>query len=280
MKVFLSPQELHDRVQSGKKQTVLACLWEAEEGKAWSKFQTEHIPTAVFCDPESALTGLPGRRAGRNPLPSLQVIDAAVEAWGIEQDRPVIIYDDGSGVFAARAWWILRWAGLQHVHILDGGYRAWLAAGLPRISGPGNVVVPREVELTGGGLPVASMEDVKDFQGVLLDARGPKRFAGRREILDLKAGHIPGAVNLDVQEFFDPQTRKIRSINVIRDAFAAVGVTQNTPSERVITYSGSGNHSALLIAAMEHAGLPAARHYVAGWSQWSAQPENRVATAL
>ena len=47
-----------------------------------------------------------------------------------------------------------------------------------------------------------------------------------------------------------------------------------------MVYSGSGNHSALLIAAMAHAGLPVASHYVAGWSQWSGDPTNPVARNL
>lgn len=280
MSVFVSAAELNERIQTGQKQTIIAALWEPEEGKAWSKFQSEHIPTALYCDPSVQLAGMPGRSVGRNPLPSIATVRKAAAGWGIEEGRPVYVYDGGNGLFAARAWWILRWAGVSNVHILDGGFAAWDGEGLPTVAGPGGVVVPREVELSEGHLPAASMEDVRAFEGLLIDARGARRFEGRREILDLRAGHIPGAQNLPVYELFDEQTHKVKDSDTVRDRFAQLGITHNTDPAGVITYSGSGNHSALLLAALEHAGLPLLTHYVGGWSQWSGNRDNPVATHI
>ena len=280
MSVFVSAAELNERIQTGQKQTIIAALWEPKDGKAWSKFQSEHIPTALYCDPSVQLAGLPGRAVGRNPLPSIDVVRKAAAGWGIEDGRPVYIYDGGNGLFAARAWWILRWAGVTDVHILDGGFATWDGEGFPTVAGPGGIVVPRGVELTEGNLPSATMEDVRAFEGLLIDARGARRFQGLREILDLRAGHIPGARNLPVNDLFDPESHKVKDTDTIRDRFSQLGVTQNTDPAGVITYSGSGNHSALLLAAMEHAGLPLLTHYVGGWSQWSANRDNPVATDI
>ena len=280
MSVFVSAAELNERIQTGQKQTIIAALWEPKDGKAWSKFQSEHIPTALYCDPSVQLAGLPGRTVGRNPLPSIDVVRKAAAGWGIEAGRPVYIYDGGNGLFAARAWWVLRWAGVQDVHILDGGFAAWDGEGFPTVAGPGGIVVPRGVELTEGNLPSATMEDVRAFEGLLIDARGARRFQGLREILDLRAGHIPGARNLPVNDLFDPGSHKVKDTDTIRDRFSQLGATQNTDPAGVITYSGSGNHSALLLAAMEHAGLPLLTHYVGGWSQWSANRDNPVATDI
>lgn len=278
MSVFVSAAELNERVQTGQKQTVIAALWDAQEGKAWSKFQSEHVPTALFCNPSSQLASMPGRQVGRNPLPSLDVVAKAVANWGIEDGRPVYIYDGGTGLFAARAWWVLRWAGVSDVHIVDGGYAAWRREQFDTVAGPGGIVVPREPEaLNADSLPTATMEDVRTFNGTLLDTRDQRRFDGRREILDLRAGHIPGAVNLPVSMLFDDTTRTVKDTDHIRAALAEHGITQNTNPADVIVYSGSGNHSALLLAAMEHAGLPVLTHYVGGWSQWSANRDNRVA---
>lgn len=278
MSVFVSAAELNERVQTGQKQTVIAALWDAQEGKAWSKFQSEHVPTALFCDPSSQLASMPGRQVGRNPLPSLDVVAKAVANWGIEDGRPVYIYDGGTGLFAARAWWVLRWAGVSDVHIVDGGYAAWHRGGFKTIAGPGGIVVPREPEaLNANSLRTATMEDVRTFNGTLLDTRDQRRFDGRREILDLRAGHIPGAVNLPVSMLFDDTTNTVKDTDHIRATLAEHGITQNTNPADVIVYSGSGNHSALLLAAMEHAGLPVLTHYVGGWSQWSANRDNRVA---
>ena len=134
--------------------------------------------------------------------------------------------------------------------------------------------------MTRGGDRVLRLHPAPVEQGLLIDARGARRFQGLREILDLRAGHIPGARNLPVNDLFDPETHKVKDTDTIRDRFSQLGVTQNTDPVSVITYSGSGNHSALLLAAMEHAGLPLLTHYVGGWSQWSANRDNPVATDI
>ncbi|SDS84774.1 sulfurtransferase [Corynebacterium timonense] len=280
MSVFVPAEQLRERIHTGKNQTIIAALWEPEEGKAWSKFQSEHIPTAKFCDPSAVLSGLPGRRVGRNPLPHLDVVVKAVRSWGVDKSRPTFIYDTGSGLFAARAWWLLRWLGIDDVFIVDGGFRAWDAAGLETIAGPGNLSVAAHVEPSPGALPVATLEDVKEFTGLLIDARGARRYSGRREIFDLKAGHIPGALNLPATDLFSAETGEVVSAAEIRERAATVGLTVDSDPAGAIAYSGSGNHSALLLAALAHAGLPVVTHFVGGWSQWAGDAANPVATDL
>mgnify|MGYP001942001071 FL=1 len=284
MSVFVSPEVLQERIQTGQKHTILAALWEPSAGKAWSKFQSEHIPTAVFCDPASQLAGMPGSAYGRNPIPPIETVNQAAESWGIEPGRPIFIYDSGNCLFAARAWWVLRWAGIEDVHILDGGFARWDGGGFPTVAGPGSVVVPRVVQTTPDSLPTADIDEVRAFEGLLIDARSKNRFDGRREVLDLRAGHIPGAVNLPVAELFDEpgdgDAVRVKDTDEICSRLAEVGVTDETDPAAAIAYSGSGNHSALMLAAMAHAGLPVLTHYVGGWSQWSANRENPVATNL
>ncbi|WP_291313975.1 sulfurtransferase [Corynebacterium sp. UBA2622] len=280
MSVFVPAEELRERIHSGRNQAVIAALWEPEEGKAWSKFQSEHIPTAMFCDPASELAGMPGRRVGRNPLPKPATLLKAVRKWGLENGHPTYIYDTGSGVFSARLWWTLRWLGIEDVHIVDGGFAAWDGAGYETVAGPGNIAVFGNVEIEPGNIPVATIDEVKEFGGLLIDARGANRYSGRRERLDLKAGHIPQAVNLPVYDLFDDTARKVKDVDYIRDRFFGIGITQNTDPADAIVYSGSGNHSALLLAAMEHAGLPVITHYIGGWSQWSGDHTNPVASDL
>lgn len=278
MSVFVSAEDLRQRIRAGEKNTILASLWESEEGKAVSKYRSEHIPTSQFCDPAAHLAGLPGSRNGRNPLPAPAVVERAIRKWGIGAGRPIIAYDQGNGLYASRAWWVLRWMGIEGVHILDGGFADWDRRGFHTIAGPGSPAVRREVSTRPGSMPTAEMSEVREFQGLLIDARGADRFAGRKENLDLRAGHIPGALNLPVYDLFEKETRTLRSVEEVRDRLAAVGLTQNVDPSEVIVYSGSGNHSALLIAAMEHVGLPVVKHYVGGWSQWSAEKSNPVAT--
>lgn len=275
MSVFVSPEDLREQIRTGKKLTVLASLWDAREGNAWSKFQSEHIPTAQYCDPSEHLVGTPGARVGRNPLPSPERLQDSFRAWGIEANRPVIIYDTGAGEYAARTWWTLRWAGVHDVHILDGGFAAWARHGFDTVAGPGPVSVHTELEVAPGQLPTADIEDVKQFKGMLIDARDTSRFVGQRERLDLKSGHIPGARTVPVDSLFTEEGL-IKPADEILEIMAKFGITHNTDPAEAIVYSGSGNHSSKLLAAFEHAGLPVLTHYIGGWSQWSADLKNPV----
>lgn len=272
MTVLISPSTLAESIHAGKKQTVLAAFWAPIEGAGRTVFCSEHIPTSIFCDPALELSGVPSSEDGRNPLPPLNVLARSFRTWGLNTDREIVFYDQGRGLYAARAWWILRWAGMPNVRILDGGFQKWQNHDLGHAGGPGNFPHFCNVRPNPGQLPVATIEDVKAHQGILIDARDEQRFAGRSEKLDLKAGHIPGAININAKTLLEDDFT-FKSPEEIRQIFADKGVTSG---ENVIVYSGSGNHSSQLLAGMEHAGLTGASHYFAGWSQWSANPENPI----
>lgn len=274
MSILVEPQELHEAIHRNERLTVLASLWDAAENDGYSQFRSLHIPTAQYCDAAGALAGLPGSLVGRNPMPDPDKLQHWFELWGLRGDRPVVIYDEGRGLFAGRAWFILRWAGVQDVRILNGGFARWRSLRLPTLAGPGNIAVDSDLEVEPQTHMVASIDEVREHTGLLVDTREINRFAGRRENLDLKAGHIPGAVNVPERFLHNPD-RTWKSQEEIRAVFAAAGVTESNVDD-VILYSGSGNHSALAMAAMEWVGLKGARHYVGGWSQWSANPSNPV----
>lgn len=270
MSNFIGVSELAKLVADGHGETLIACQWGNEEGAGYRRFVSHHIPTSVFCDPAMALAGVPGSRQGRNPLPDADQLARWFDRWGLHSKRQIVVYDEGHGLFASRAWWILRWAGVEHVRILDGGQKAWDRAGNPLMGGPGNLPLPSDLTPQPAQMHVATLEEVMDFDGVLIDARQPSRFAGKRETLDLKAGHIPGAINVPVRAIKD-ENDVLLPAGEIRSVFERAGVPLNTDPKNIIVYSGSGNHSAQLLAAMEDIGLGGAAHYVGGWSQWAAR---------
>ncbi|HTU08095.1 MAG TPA: rhodanese-like domain-containing protein, partial [Trebonia sp.] len=94
-----------------------------------------HIPAAVFTDLDLDLAAPPGA-GGRHPMPAAARFQAAMRRAGVSGDRLVVAYDDADSTAAARAWWLLRYFGHRSVRVLDGGYRAWTAAGLPAEKGP------------------------------------------------------------------------------------------------------------------------------------------------
>ena len=277
MSVYVSSEELRELIRTGEKLTLLAALWDARAGQARSTFHAAHIPTAQFCDMSVHLVGTPTAQVGRNPLPSLERLSETFGFWGIAEDRPVIVYDTGHGVFAARVWWTLRWAGVRNVRILDGGFAAWEALGFDTVAGPGPVNVHSELVAQRGQAP--TIDDVHDYKGLLIDARQPNRYRGIKERLDKKAGHIPGARNLPVQDVFD-SNGMVKPSDEILERFAQLGVTHTTDPASAVVYSGSGNHSAKLLAAAVHAGLPMLTHFIGGWSQWAADVTNPVSREI
>ena len=115
-------------------------------------------------------------------------------------DSQIVAYDQGNGAYAARLWWLARWIGLRNVAVLDGGFAAWRAAGLPLET---TVRTPQPRSARGVArrpMPAVDSEIVDELRqrpgNLLVDARGAERFAGRNETIDPVAGHIPGARNL------------------------------------------------------------------------------------
>ena len=118
---------------------------------------------------------------------------------GVDDGRPVVVYDDWEGRAAARAWWLLRYHGHPDVRVLDGGWPAWVAAGGEVVAGPGEAPAAGDFTARPGGMPVVDADGVLGVE-VLVDARAPERYRGEVEPIDPVAGHVPGAVNVPTTE--------------------------------------------------------------------------------
>ena len=230
---IISTDELEYRVRTGKKQIVLASLWEPDEHSNYEHFKAGHIPTARFCDTALALADIPSASKGRNPLPTKTILERWFKYWGLDDTHEVIVYDDKRGFFAARAWWTLKWAGVSNVRILDGGQQEWVRRDYPMAAGPGNPCVYDNIVPSSGHMPTATIQDVKAHTGLLIDARETNRFAGRKEYLDLKAGHIPGAINIPTRAVMNPK-QSFKPAEELREIFASHGVTRDTIADAII----------------------------------------------
>jgi thiosulfate/3-mercaptopyruvate sulfurtransferase len=185
----------------------------------------------------------------------------------------VIVYDDNGNTAAARAWWLLRWAGVERVTLLDGALGAWRAAGLPTEAGEPEAPAPGDIVLRPGQLPVLDADAVVEVarDGVLLDARAAERYRGESEPVDPRAGHIPGALSAPTGDNLGPDGT-FRDAAELAVRFTALGADDAT---EVGVYCGSGVTAAHQIAALAHAGIPAAL-YPGSWSAWSADPDRRA----
>ena len=195
--------------------------------------------------------------------------------WGLRQGQPVVVYDDNGGTAAARAWWLLRWAGVENVRILDGGLGAWKAGDRALEHGSGGPVPVGDVTLSGGHLPTLDIDAAAEFPeaGVLLDARAGERYRGEVEPVDPRAGHIPGALSAPTTENLGPDGRFL-SDAALSERFGALGADGDTP---VGVYCGSGVTAAHEIAALAVLGIDAAL-YPGSWSAWSNHPARPAAT--
>jgi thiosulfate/3-mercaptopyruvate sulfurtransferase len=122
---LISVQELASCLDSCR---VLDCRTRLDDrGFGARAFAQSHISGAVRIDLDTDLAAPPGKQ-GRHPLPDPDTLLARCRDWGISDATQVVVYDDMGGLFAARAWWLLRWLGQAAVAVLDGGFAAWQAA--------------------------------------------------------------------------------------------------------------------------------------------------------
>lgn len=271
--VLVTTEDLAHRIGTGSAPVLLDVRWALGDPHGHAKYRTGHIPGAVFVDLDAELAGPPSLDAGRHPLPALEQLQDSARRWGISEGDTVVVYDETGGLAAARAWWLLTWAGMTDVKLLDGGLPAWAAGGHPVASGPGEKPRRGTVVLTPGHLSVVDIDDVADFpsHGTLLDARAAARYRGDDEPVDRRAGHVPGAISA-------PATDNLRDDGTFLPAdrlaarFERLGVAGD-----VAVYCGSGVTAAHEIAALAIVGIDAAL-YPGSWSQWAADDRRPVRT--
>lgn len=269
--------------------TLLDVRWSLSGPPGRDAYAAGHIPSARFVDLDHQLAAPhePNAAGGRHPLPSAEDFQAVMQSLGVSDDRPVVVYDGGNATAAARAWWLLRYFSHSDVRVLDGGYAAWTAKGLPTVSGDepdasgtgfassapgaGNfIAVP-------GAMPLVDADAAAKLavEGVLLDARAAARFRGEIEPVDPIAGHIPGAVSAPTTDNVGPDDRFLAT-EVLRTRFASLGAN-GTNGREIGVYCGSGVTAAHQVLALELAGIKAAL-YAGSWSDWITNPDRPVAT--
>ncbi|MBM1185836.1 sulfurtransferase [Pseudomonas lundensis] len=277
---LISPQALNER-QSQPGLVILDCRFALEDPDYGLRSYAEgHIEGAQFADLERDLSGPVTKGVtGRHPLPDPDELIERLRGWGINNDSDVVLYDDGPGAFAARAWWLLAWLGKRDgVFVLDGGLKAWHAAGFP-------------LNLDSVRLPRGHFDGVPDNQLLikaqalqkrlndpaltLIDARALPRFRGEVEPIDPVAGHIPGAQCAAFGENLDSSGRFL-PVEQLKQRFAEK-LGDRSPDE-LVAYCGSGVTACHNLFALALAGYPLGKLYAGSWSEWINDPQRGVAT--
>jgi thiosulfate/3-mercaptopyruvate sulfurtransferase len=270
--VLVTAEELAAALADDEPPVLLDVRWALGRTReeAHERYLAGHVPAAAYVDLEAELAAPPSPLAGRHPLPPVAELEAAARRWGVREGASVVVYDDVADTSAARAWWLLRWAGVGSVRLLDGGLAAWTAAGLSLEAGevtaePGDLVV------RPGGMPTLDADEAAAWpaSGTLLDARAAERYAGLVEPVDPRAGHVPGAVSAPTWGNLAGDGRFLPD-GALRARFAGL-------AGPVAVYCGSGVTAAHEVAALAAIGVDAAL-FPGSWSAWSNDPARPVAT--
>jgi thiosulfate/3-mercaptopyruvate sulfurtransferase len=200
----------------------------------------------------------------------LWIIEHLIQAKGVNAESTVVVYDDISGMRAARLFWFLEFFGHNDVHMLDGGFTAWQAAGLPSthlaiIPKPGNFKMQPRREL------LATVEDVQDrlhkSSTVIVDTRTDAEYTGQM-VRAARGGAIPGSVHLEWTRNLDDRGFFKGAEDLVR-LYADHGIG---PEKEVIPHCHGGYRSAHTYLALRLLGYPAVRNYLGSWGEWG----NRV----
>lgn len=277
MATLISVAELADRAASGRAPRLLDVRWRLGGPPGRQEYQAGHIPGAVYVDLDDELAAPAAPGAGRHPLPALSDLQASARSWGLRDGEAVVVYDDNGNLSAARAWWLLRWAGVDDVRLLDGGLAAWRSAGHPVTAGDEPAGPAGDVTLTTERLRSVDPDGVAALiadGALVLDARAGERYRGEVRSVDPKPGHIPGAVSAPTTENLRPDGT-FRSAEELAARFEALGAK---PGRTVGVYCGSGVSAAHELAALAIAGIDDVILYPGSWSQWATLADRPVAT--
>ncbi len=258
---------------------VIDCRFDlTDTGRGEADYHASHIPNAHYAHLDRDLSSPITPDSGRHPLPAIDALADWLGSHGVGRGVQVVAYDDTGGNMAVRLWWLLRWLGHDRVALLDGGWQAWVNAGLPQQTeapAPGVAVEFQPRPDAGMLLSTEQLqENLQTAEWLLLDARSGERFRAEQEPIDPVAGHIPAARSHPLTSNLGPDGRFLPP-EQLREAYLQ-SLGSYHPGQ-VVCMCGSGVSACHNILAMEVAGLSGVRLYAGSWSEWIRDPDRPVA---
>ena len=239
-----------------------------EPDEELDKFRKAHVFGAVYAQIRDVFAANPSALCGNLPLPEIADLQNCLDGWQVGEDTEIVVYGP-SPALAARAWWVLKWAGVASVRLLNGGLAAWVKAGGSVAKGDPTPrpIATTQVKLSPGHLPSIDIVQMEELDPAiqLLDARDEASFL---------AGHIPMAINTPAADQWTPQMM-LRTDGEIRALYEAEGISLDKDT---VIYCGGGVLSAMEVLTLSALG-PIPRLFVGSWSQWNKCPERMAQSA-
>jgi thiosulfate/3-mercaptopyruvate sulfurtransferase len=239
-------------------------------------YRAGHIPGAAFVDWRRDFTDRDDPVPVQLAPPDVFAADAT--RLGIANATVVVAYDDYRNVLAGRVVWALRTYGHERAHVLDGGLRAWVAAGRALAQGD-EVPAPADPPYrTGERRPtlwsLQDMQDALDRDVLILDARAHDEYAGI-ESHARRHGHVPGAVNVPYRELLAGDG-PFRPAEELRQAFADAGIDVTAIRTPVVVYCNGGVSATAVANGLALAGGPDAAVYDGSWNEWGNRSDTPI----
>lgn len=229
-----------------------------------------HITGAVSVPHSSLCKNEPVRNLIKSPAEMAKDLGAN----GITPDKTIVVYDEGSGKYSGRMYWILKYLGAPNVKMLDGNLTAWKAGRKP-ITGAPSKINAGTFTAKADAAQLATMDEVKKAVGnssyVIIDARTPEEYAGTAET-ELRKGHIPGAVNVNYETVMDAKGL-LKPNGELKTLFESKGITSN---KTAIVYCETSVRAGVIYLALKGLGYPNVKVYDGAYIEWQATSSNKV----
>lgn len=275
---MMTVETLREELSKSDNIVILDVRFDLQDEQAGRRaYERDHIPGAYYIDLKKDLASPAQVHGGENPLPNPDQLAEKLGKLGIDEKTKVLIYDEDNKIFAARAWWTLYYIGLEHLYILDGGYKRWKDKGF-EVTGKIPTAKKKDLKAKVRENLFVTIEEVKDKlqdgETILIDSRAPSRYRGDEEPLYRKAGHIPGAINYHYINVY-------KEDGTFKDKKQLKEVFSSLPKDKELIIScGSGVSACSNVIGLKLAGFKKVKLYPGSFSDWISYEENEVVKSL
>ncbi len=243
-------------------------LAEEDASKRLAAYDAGHIPGAVYVDVRDDISD-PDGDAPLLILPK-EAFESVMGQLGIDNNTTVVAYDDGGNTWSARLWWALHYYGHENVKLLDGGLKKWTLEERPLETGV-NTPAPTTFRAQVQSELLSTVADVQaaieDPDVAIIDSLPAEFYSGEWNWPGLRAGHIPTALNLYVDDNLDPTDETLLPADALAALWQEIGLE---PDQRVITYCGAGYAGAMNLFVLHQMGYENVSLYDGSWMEWGA----------
>lgn len=232
-------------------------------GRDSDAFAEGHIPGAAFVDRVvvwDTVDGIDGM------LPDPDIVAADLAEAGVSNDRPVVVYDGGNGLWASRFFWAIEYLGHEQVHLLDGGIGAWSDSGLElsetiEVPERGDFVAEVRPRLIADKEFVLEQHENESF--AILDTRSQAEFTGE-DVRSARGGHIPGSLNIDWTNNLSDADH-FRPFEELAELYGDALEGRDGPAVTLCQTGVRGAHTYVVLRVL---GEEDVRVYDGSWAEW------------